>query len=329
MANTGYLTSSGIQQVFTTGPSSGSIVTSSYSVGSTFFGPTVDFKQSFISGTVDDIVPCSNTPQVFERYYLDPLCAACITPILISGSTECIIDYNFNYFITRNSVDSSSIPSTILYWSTSPDFSFNTGSLFLDNSIDGENLIINVSSSLTTPIPNRSTPVYFKAYNSCSAVLSSSFSNTLTVFCSRSTPTSSYSNFTLDIKNSFIGATSIQYTYDGLDYNISLNQSSSITFNTETLSIPVKILGLTESSNNIIFIDKLEGAIEGVVATVIADQDSSITNTTSPTEYSGTAIANIDNINTTVDLIINIDRNGFINNGRIRVDITSLTPLEP
>jgi hypothetical protein len=96
MANTGYLTSSGIQQVFTTGPLSGSIVTSSYSVGSTFFGPTVDFKQSFISGTVDDIYPCSDVPQIFYRYYLDPLCAACITPILISGTTECIDNYNFN-----------------------------------------------------------------------------------------------------------------------------------------------------------------------------------------------------------------------------------------
>jgi hypothetical protein len=329
MANTGYLTSSGIQQVFTTGPLSGSIVTSSYSVGSTFFGPTVDFKQSFISGTVDDIYPCSDVPQIFYRYYLDPLCAACITPILISGTTECINEYDFNYFITRSNVDVLNSPSTIIYWSTTSDFSSNTGSLLIDNNIDGENLTINVSSSLTSPVPLRSTPVYFKAFNSCSAVLSSSFSNTLIVSCSRSIPTSSYSNFTLDIYNTFLGSTSMQYSYNGSDYNILLNQSSSITFSTETLSIPVKILGLTEPSDNTIFIDKLEGTIEGIVATVITDKRSEITNITSPTEYPGTSIINIDSNNTTIDLTIDIDRNTFTNTGKIRVQITSIPPLEP
>jgi hypothetical protein len=329
MANTGYLTSSGIQQVFTTGPLSGSIVTSSYSIGSTFFGPTVNFKQSFISGTVDDIYPCSSTPQIFYRYYLDPLCAACITPILISGTTECINEYDFNYTINRGEVNSTETPYTVVYFSTTPDFSFNTGSYIQNNLLNSGSLSINVSSSLTSPIPGRTTPVYFKAFNSCSAVLSSSFSNTLIVSCSNSAPTSSYSNFILDIENSFFGASSIQYSYNGSNYNISFNQSSSITFATETLSIPVKILGLTESSDNMMFIDKLEGNIEGVIATVITDRRSNITNTTSLTEYPGTAVVNIDNNNTTVDLTIDIDRNTFTNTGRIKVDITSLTPLEP
>ena len=329
MANTGYLTSSGIQQVFTTGPLSGSVVTSSYSIGSTFFGPIVNFNQSFISGTIDDIIPCNEVPQIFQRYYLDPLCAACITPILISGTTECINNYNFNYFITRSNVDSINSPFTLMYWSTTPDFSFNTGSLIIDNNIEGENLTINVSSSLLSPVPNRSTPVYFKAYNSCSAVLSSSFSNTLTVFCSEPIPTSSYSNFILDIENSFFGASSIQYTYNGVNYNIPINQSSSINFDTETLSIPVKILGLTERSDNTMFINKIEGNIEGVVATVITDKNSEITNITSPVEYPGTTIVNIDNIDSTIDLTINIDRNNFTNTGKIKVDITSIPPLDP
>ena len=330
MTNTGYLTSSGIQQVFTTGPLSGSVVTSSYSVGSTFFGPTVDFKQSFISGTVDYITTCNDiNTQIFSRYYLDPLCAACITPILISGTTECINEYNFNYIIDRGEVNPTETPYTVVYFSTTPDFSFNTGSYVQNNLLNSRSLSINVSSSLTSPIPGRTTPVYFKAFNSCSAVLSSSFSNTLIISCSNSTPTSSYSNFTLDIENSFIGATSIQYSYNGSNYNISLNQTSSITFATETLSIPVKILGLRESSDNIMFIDKLEGTIEGIVATVITDRRSDITNTTSPTEYPGTAVVNIDNNNTTVDLTIDIDRNTFTNTGRIKVDITSLTPFEP
>jgi hypothetical protein len=48
MANNGYISSSGINQIFTTGPYSGSIVTSSYSSGSTLLGPTVTFYQAFI-----------------------------------------------------------------------------------------------------------------------------------------------------------------------------------------------------------------------------------------------------------------------------------------
>jgi len=329
MAKTGYLTSSGIQQVFNTGPLSGSVVTSSYSVGSTFFGPTVNFNQSFISGTIDDIVPCDVNPQIFYRYYLDPLCAACITPILISGNTECIDNYNFNYFITRSSVNPIDIPTTFIYWSTTPDFSFNTGSLVLDNTIDGENLIINISSSLTSPVPNNSTPIYFRANNSCDLGLSSSFSNTLIISCNNSIPTSSYSNFTLEIENSFFGAFYIQYAYNGVNYNIPLNQSSSIIFSTETLSIPVKIIGLTEQSDNTIFINKIEGNIEGVVATVITDRNSNITNITAPAEYPGTAIVNIDNNISTIDLIIDIDRNAFTNNGKIKVDITSTPPFDP
>jgi hypothetical protein len=49
MANNGYVSSSGINQVFTTGPYTGAVVTSSYSSGSTLFGPTINFYQAFIS----------------------------------------------------------------------------------------------------------------------------------------------------------------------------------------------------------------------------------------------------------------------------------------
>jgi hypothetical protein len=120
----------------------------------------------------------------------------------------------------------------------------------------------------------------------------------------------------------------MQYSYNGSDYNILLNQSSSITFSTETLSIPVKILGLREVINSTTFINKIEGTIEGIVATVITDKYSFIVNNTSPTEYPGDAYLDIDGNNDTIDLTIDIDRNTFTNTGKIRVQITSIPPLE-
>ena len=333
MANTGYLTSSGIQQVFTTGPLSGSEVTSSYSVGSTFFGPTLNFKQQFISGVIDDIYPCSNTPQIFERYYLEPSCASCITPILYSGTTFCEdFLYDFTYTIDRGIVNASNSPYTVIYYSTSPTFTSNTGSYINNNNINSSSISINISSSLTSPIPSRITPIYFKAFNSCSAVLSSSFSNTLIVSCSKYTqpPTSSYEPFILKIKNSFLNSgTSIQYIHDGSTYNLATNASSSIYIYQETTpTVSVKILGLRSSlANNITTITKENGSIEGIVSTVIKDSTGAICNEGGDTTtYPTTALINVDNIDSTVDLTIDIDRDIFTEPGTVLVNITNTTP---
>jgi hypothetical protein len=333
MANTGYLTSSGIQQVFTTGPLSGSEVTSSYSVGSTFFGPTLNFKQQFISGVIDDIYPCSNTPQIFERYYLEPSCASCITPILYSGTTFCEdFLYDFTYTIDRGIVNASNSPYTVIYYSTSPTFTSNTGSYINNNNINSSSISINVSSSLTSPIPSRITPIYFKAFNSCSAVLSSSFSNTLIVSCSKyiPTPTSSYEPFILKIKNSFLSSgTSIQYIHDGSTYNLATNASSSIYIYQETTpTISVKILGLRSFlANNITTITKENGSIEGIVSTVIKDSAGVIRNEGGDTTiYPTEALINVDNIDSTVDLTIDIDRDIFTDPGTVLVNITNMTP---
>jgi hypothetical protein len=54
MSRNGYISSSGIDQVFTTGPYIGSIVTSSFSSGSILLGPTITFYQAFVSGSDTD-----------------------------------------------------------------------------------------------------------------------------------------------------------------------------------------------------------------------------------------------------------------------------------
>jgi hypothetical protein len=94
MANNGYITSSGIVQIFTTGPYSGSEITSSYSDGSSLFGGTLNTFQSFISGVLDTITLCEEDniiPGVnyFERHNYNPsICppdGICLSPILISS----------------------------------------------------------------------------------------------------------------------------------------------------------------------------------------------------------------------------------------------------
>ena len=67
MAKTGYVINQGIQQVFTSGPFSGSLVTSSYSLNNSLVGPIIDTRQSFISGTLDIIYNCSS---IYNRYFL-------------------------------------------------------------------------------------------------------------------------------------------------------------------------------------------------------------------------------------------------------------------
>jgi hypothetical protein len=105
MVNNGYISSSGIDQVFTTGPYAGSIVTSSYSSGSTLLGPTITHYQAFISGALEDtssinlISPCG-TP--FYRYYYDPVnCPTgdCLPPTITSAAVRfCYKDNDYNYF---------------------------------------------------------------------------------------------------------------------------------------------------------------------------------------------------------------------------------------
>jgi hypothetical protein len=204
MAITGYITSSGILQVFITGPYSGSEVTSSYSDGSTLFGGILNTFQPFISGDLDVITPCDEDniiPGVnyFERFYFDPtICTpdgTCLSPILIIAERNTCSDFDpSTYNITWVS-GSSTADYTIIEYSTSPNFT-TTGSTILDNSnyTSSINVLINGSP------PQSISPIYFRAYNSCSNNSISGYSSTIVANnCEVITP--QYSNFTFNIVN--------------------------------------------------------------------------------------------------------------------------------
>jgi hypothetical protein len=162
MANTGFITSSGIQQVFTTGPFSGSVVSSSYISGGIVFGPTTDFNESFISGSEDILSPCTT---IFQRYYQDLIACpinGCTPPSIIKAL--CLPDpYNYEYQVLYNS-GSSNATYTIIEYSVSSLFT-NTGSHIQDNSLP-YSTVINVDD--LELLPTAYTTVYFRAYNSCS-----------------------------------------------------------------------------------------------------------------------------------------------------------------
>lgn len=192
MANTGYIINKGIQQVFTTGPYSGSVVSSSYSTGSTIFGSTVNHNQSFISGTLDALSPCTS---VYSRYYQDPiLCPASgIAPPTITSAAALCTPYNYYYNFALNlNEGTSSVPYTVLQYSTSPTFTTNVGYTIYGN-LSGSNTSVNVSSSQglshvisssrLPSLPISTTLVYFRAFNSSSIATTSSFSNVISASC--------------------------------------------------------------------------------------------------------------------------------------------------
>ena len=182
MANTGYIINKGIQQVFTSGPNGiiNSLVTSSYSSGSTTFGTPVNFKQSFISGAIDYLSPCLN---IYNRYYLDPInCPTngCPPPILMSVTPNCN-PYNYEYSITYDYISSSGyVPTTTIQYSTNISFMSNTGSVTYNNTLP-THLPINISDLPLQPLS--STLIYFRAFNSCSINTTSSYSNVISASC--------------------------------------------------------------------------------------------------------------------------------------------------
>lgn len=181
MAKTGYVINQGIQQVFTSGPFSGSLVTSSYSLNNSLVGPIIDTRQSFISGTLDIIYNCSS---IYNRYFLDPYncpTSGCPQPIMLSATVQNCSSYDYKYEVVYNYVSSSAyVPTTKIEYSTTSDFSSNTGSVTYDNTLTTQ-LPINVSTLSPTPIAT--TLVYFRALNNCIGSLSSSYSNIISASC--------------------------------------------------------------------------------------------------------------------------------------------------
>lgn len=172
MTNTGFITSSGIQQVFTSGPFLGSVVSSSYISGGIAFGPSINFNQNFISGSVDILSPCTT---IFQRHYQDLVACppnGCTPPTLTRAFIYCD-PYDYKYSVPYNS-GSSTATYTVMEYSTSKNFLSNTSSVTYNNSSPSL-LPINVSDLLY--LPTAYTPLYFRARNYCSNGATSSYSN--------------------------------------------------------------------------------------------------------------------------------------------------------
>jgi hypothetical protein len=322
MANNGFVSSSGIDQVFTTGPYVGSIVTSSFSSGSTLLGPTITFYQPFISGTIDDIIVCDD---VFERYYFDPInCPTgdCLAPIALSAAPFSCTTQTFNYFFFFNSGSAAADFSTIEY-STISDFSFNTGSIFVTNSVGYTNPI-DVSNLVLLPL--LSTPVYFRVFNSCSISGTSSYSNTISASC-QIAPPPPVSPFTVRLRNSMIGLNNtLYYTNNGIEYALFGGTTVNLTISTlSSLNTPFRTLapdGFVRTIN----LSGSSAAFNGFVTTTLNDD--------TPTFFGETVFQSVNNYPSTVyynstgtpDASVIVDRTLWSGAGLIEINFTSLTP---
>ena len=186
--NTGYISSSGIQQVFTTGPFSGSLVTSSYSNGSNLFGPKVNFTASFISGSSGDtgsinvLSFCNTLP--FIRYYQDtascPI-SGCFAPTITSITPEncSVMGWESEYSITYDSASANSTYTIIEY---GPYENFADYATHIYTNSSPTILPLNYYDDSGTSVqPNDI--MYFRAYNSCSNGSTSAYSEVVTAAC--------------------------------------------------------------------------------------------------------------------------------------------------
>jgi hypothetical protein len=335
MANTGYITSSGILQVFTTGPYSGSEVTSSYSNGSTLFGGILNTFQPFISGNIDIITPCETDNTIpgvnlFERFYYDPtICppdGICLSPIFISAQRNtCEPEDPSIYDITWLS-GSSIADYTIVEYSAFSNFS-TTGSIILDNS--------NYTSSIEVLFngfpPTSNTPIYFRTYNSCSNGSNSLYSQTV-IANNCEEITSNFENFTFNIVNlsgftveTTNGTNNIQY------FQVPINSltGNSYNFNTATRNFFFKVASPTSCPTNQIYIElsTTTPGIGGNVETNIFGTDSGNCNDNAviqTTLYNSSPITlqyPTSNLSTQFATNIFIDRTDWNNIGNIKMTI--------
>jgi hypothetical protein len=190
--NTGYISSSKVIQVFNSGPYSGSLVTSSYSSGSSLFGPKVNFTSSFISGSPEEtgsinvLSFCEGLP--FYRYYQNTASCAvsgCFAPTLLTATpVSCSNNWQSKYSITYNSSSANSTYTIIQY---GPYSNFgNYASHIITNAVPLTLPLSYFDDSGTSVQPNDI--MYFRAYNSCSNGATSSYSNVITASCAPFVP---------------------------------------------------------------------------------------------------------------------------------------------
>jgi hypothetical protein len=235
--NTGYVSSSGVIQVFNSGFYSGSLVTSSYSSGSTLLGPTIYFTSSFISGSPEDtgsinvLSFCEGLP--FYRYYQDTASCAisgCFAPTLLTVTPEnCNGIWESEYSITYNSASANSTYTVIEY---GPYINFG----------DYATHIITNSIPLTLPLnyfDDSGTSVepddimYFRAYNSCSNGATSSYSNIITASCAPFTaPPTTWEGMFITVINDSGNQLQTRTPNSSLTntYTSTINDNSSLSF---------------------------------------------------------------------------------------------------
>jgi len=323
--NTGYVSSSGIQQNFTTGPYSGSMVTSSYSINSTLYGPTVNYKQLFVSGTLDNIQPCGVGTTWYNRLYSNPtLCppGGCFAPILVTATPlNCTTNWTSSYSATYNS-GSALATKTIIEYSYNSSFSPKA-----------THSIVNASPTMlpfytVTDFGTFNTPdqiMYFRAYNSCSIGTTSSYSNVLTASCTTIPP---IPTFTVQIKNH--SGVTLNYSTGSTTYVIYNNASSSISFTEQTKDINLyTINGVHSGGGGNTYTANVSSSneVNGNVYTALHCPVDPINyvDYTVISEYidGGFDFTFIDdNSNSFTDLQVHIDRNTYNNSGTITLNIT-------
>jgi len=329
MPNNGYISSSGIDQVFTTGPYSGSIVTSSYSSGSTLLGPTITFYQAFISESRDVIVPCvdpSGNYPVFQRWYYDPISCSiggCLPPTITNVSVrDCNRQNDYRYWLFFNSGSTNAVLSTIEY-STVSDFSFNTGSVIVTNSLSTYTSSIDISNLPLLPL--KTTPVYFRVFDSCSLGLSP-YSTVVSASC-QTVPPPSISPFTVRLRNSMVGGNNtLYYTFNGVEYSLFGSATTNLTISTlSSLTIPFRTL-TPEGFVQTIIASGSTSAFNGSVTTILNDDTptyygdivyQSVNNYTSSLYYNSTG---------TPDASVVVDRTLWSGAGTLEINFTSLIP---
>jgi hypothetical protein len=321
--NTGYISSSGIQQNFNTGPYSGSLVTSSYSSGSTLLGPTVNFTQLFISGTADSLFGCGIK---YNRYYYDPITCppgGCYAPILVTATPlYCgTTNWTSSYSVTYNS-GSALATKTIIEYSYDSGFSNK-----VTHSINNSSPVMTPFSTITDfgVFNTQNQLMYFRAYNSCSIGATSSYSNTLSASCATIPPPSL---FTVQIKN-HSGAT-LNYTTGSTQYAIYNNKSASVSFASQTKDISLyTINGIHTFGEGNIHIVNVSSSndVNNNVYTLLHCPINPVDypDYTVSTEYinGGYNFFYIDDSsNLSTDLTVHIDRDTYTNAGTITLDVT-------
>jgi hypothetical protein len=335
MANNGYISSSGIDQVFTTGPYTGAIVTSSYSSGSTLLGPTISFYKAFISGspddpnTVDSIVPCSDTPEVFLRYRYDPIqCPTgnCLPPTIISAAVRrCLVATDYRYYLFFDSGSTNAVYSTIQY-STVSDFSFNTGSYAVTNSLNNYTSSIDISN--LSLLPTKTNPVYFRIFNSCSLGGTSSYSPVVSASC-QTTPPPTTTSFTVRLKNSMVGSNNtLYYTSNGSEFSLFGGNTVTLIISTlSSLTIPFRTLK-PEGEVRTIICSGSSPSFNGSVSTTLNDNTLTYYGTTvnqSINNYTDNLYYNSEG---TPDASVIVDRTNWSGTGLLELEFSDLVPSD-